>query len=152
MTSRAQPQREKSKYRSDSQVLRAPPSRINLKPALIDLDLTQLPLAGLCDGTAGLGAPRSNSRGRRRRWAGKIQGGIWSGKSSSGLTCCSSKRGPCQVQNCKPQVLCSHLKKGGSGDASEAVLVHSCSICFSLGGKDTGVQNSQSQGLKTGLG
>lgn len=62
----------------------------------------------------------------------------------SGLTCCNSKQGPCQVQICKPQFSCSHLKRRGAlGMLLKQFWFTAALLCLSLGGKDTGLQNSQ---------
>lgn len=51
---------------------------------------------------------------------------------------------PCQVQICKAQLLCSHLKKRGAlGMLLKQFRFTAAPVCCSLGGKDTGLQNPQ---------
>lgn len=142
VTSRAQSQREKSKYRSDSEVLRAPPHRINLKPALVNLDLTQLPVPGLCVGTAGLRAPCSNSIGRRRRCIGKTQRGICQrGLLASPAAAANEALPGADLQ--APVFVFPSEKRGALGMLLKQFRFAAALVSFSLGGKDTGLQNSQ---------
>lgn len=60
------------------------------------------------------------------------------------------------MQICKAQLLCSHLKKrGGSGNAFEAISVHSCSGLLLFGWEGHGIaESTNSSGAfgKTGIG
>lgn len=90
----------------------APHASIHLKPALSNLDLTQLSLSGL--GTAGLPRSRalcSNSLHGINRRVEKIRRGVCRRCPPASPAARANRFR--QVRICKPHFLWSHLKKGG---------------------------------------